>query len=260
MTEAFRLDAKRVLITGGSKGIGAAITELFLALGAEVLVVARDRSHLNTQLTAWNSAHDNGNENTAIGFAADVSTEEGRTGIVAHVQSVFPALDVFVNCAGTNIRKASVDYSSEETDLIHRTNIVAPFELARALHPQLCAGRDAAILTIGSTAGLRPVPTGAPYAMSKAALDHLTRYLAVEWAPDGIRVNSIAPWYIRTPLVEGVLANDSYRARVLERTPMGRIGDPVEVARAAAFLCSPAASYITGQTLAVDGGFMAKGM
>ena len=118
----------------------------------------------------------------------------------------------------------------------------------------------AAVVTIGSTAGLRMVPTGAPYAMSKAALDHLTRYLAVEWAPDGIRVNSVAPWYIRTPLVESVLRDPAYLSRVLQRTPLGRIGEPPEVAAIVAFLCTPAASYITGQTIAVDGGFMAQGL
>jgi Tropinone reductase 1 len=95
--------------------------------------------------------------------------------------------------------------------------------------------------------------------MTKAAMIHMTKYLASEWAADGIRVNAIAPWYIRTPLVEGVLKNREYYDDVIRRTPMRRIGEPREVATAAAFLAMPEASYITGQTLAVDGGFMAAG-
>ena len=95
--------------------------------------------------------------------------------------------------------------------------------------------------------------------MTKAALAHLTKYLAVEWASDGIRVNLVAPWYIRTPLVEPILSDPSVRARVLSRTPMGRVGEPQEVACLVAFLCMPASSYITGQTIAADGGFLAFG-
>jgi Tropinone reductase 1 len=133
-------------------------------------------------------------------------------------------------------------------------------ELARALYPALKRARTSSLLFIGSTAGLSTVPTGAPYAMSKAAIAQLTRYLAVEWAADGIRCNCIAPWYIRTPLVEGVLSDPAWYERVLSRTPLGRVGEVEEVAELAAFLCSEAASYISGQVIAVDGGFMAKGM
>jgi tropinone reductase I len=255
MNELFSLKGRRVLLIGGTRGIGRAIADLFFAQGAEILVVARAEETLNDRLHAWRAQG-----YPAHGVSSDISSDDGRLSVIEAVAAQWDALDVFIHCAGTNVRKKSVDYGIDEYRHIIDTNVTAAFELARQLHPHLARGTDRSVVFIGSTAGLTAIPTGAPYAMSKAALDQLTRYLAVEWAPDDIRVNSVAPWYIRTPLVESVLADPVYLATVLSRTPMGRIGEPIEVATAVCFLCAPAASYITGQTIVVDGGFLVKGM
>lgn len=245
------LQGKKAIVTGGSKGIGEATVQEFLALGADVLAVARKPEDLQKlQENTTSSLHI---------LAADMSTTEGRQQLVSWVEANWGSLDILVNNVGTNIRKPTADYSNEEFDFIMNTNLRSAFELNRLLYPLLSVAEQGNIIHVTSVAGLTHVRTGSVYGMTKAALTQLTRNLAAEWAKDNIRVNAIAPWYISTPLAQTVLQNEEFYNNVINRTPLRKIGKPEDVAAAIAFLCMPAAAYITGQTLAVDGGFTING-
>ncbi len=254
MLNKWNLEGKTALITGGSKGIGLAIAREFAGLGARVMIVGRDAELLNQRV----------NEFKAVGLelipvAADLSASVSIDTVLEAVQMKFDKLDILVNNVGTNIRKKTTDYSSQEFDFLLQTNLRSAFDLSRRLHGTQKASGRASLINITSVAGVTHLRTGIIYAMTKAALIQMTRNLACEWATDNIRVNAIAPWYIETPLAEQVLKDKDYLREVLDRTPMRRIGKPEEVAAAAAFLAMDASSYITGQCLTVDGGFTVYG-
>lgn len=250
----WRLTEQKALVTGGTKGIGLAIAEEFLKLGAKVFITARNAEQVAKQVEKWRLE---GFE--VMGFAADMSDMRGREDLMQAVESHWGALDVLVNNVGTNIRKKIHEYNELEYRHILHTNLDSFYALCQMAYPLLLTSNAASVVNIASVAGMIHVKSGVIYGMTKAAMIHLTKSLAVEWALEGIRVNAVAPWYIHTPLVEQVLNQPAYLKEVLDRTPMKRIGEPIEVARAAAFLCMPAASYITGQCIAVDGGFTING-
>jgi Tropinone reductase 1 len=234
-TPGWDLRGKTALVTGATRGIGKAIADELAALGATVLGVAR----------------------TGGDITADVTTPDGRARIVAAVRG---PLHVLVHNAGTNVRGPLVAYDDATVERLVALNLTAPLLLSRDLHPRLREAAGACVVHIGSVAGQLALPTGVAYAAAKAGLAQAARTLALEWAPDLIRVNTVAPWYTRTPLVEPVLADADKLAAILARTPLGRIAEPREVAAVVAFLALPVASYVTGQCVAVDGGMSIQGL
>ena len=252
----WRLDGQLALVTGASAGIGRAIARELLGFGADMLLVARDAALLETTRVELEEEFP---QRSVSAMPADVADDEQRREILDWVEDHGDGLNILVNNAGGNTSKPAVDYTEDEWRSIFEVNVFSAFELSRYAHPLLTRHAVSSIVNVGSVSGLTHVRTGAAYGMSKAALHQLTRNLAVEWAEDGIRVNAVAPWYIRTRRTSNKLADPDYLDDVLQRTPMGRIGEPEEVASAVAFLCLPAASYVTGECIAVDGGFLRYG-
>src|SRR4030095_471331 len=240
MSSKWSLDGKRALVSGASKGIGKSAADELASLGAEVFRVSRNYSG-------------------AGGMKCDVTNKDQRQKLCDEINSISGKLDILVNNAGTNNRKQILESTESDYRELIELNLTATVEMCRLFHPMLKSSGDGAIINVSSVAGETSVGSGAAYAVTKAGINQLTKYLAVEWAKDNIRVNAVAPWYIRTPLTEKYVNDTEFLKRINSRTPMNRVGEPEEVARAIAFLAMPASSYITGEIIAVDGGFFKYG-
>ncbi len=247
------LGGRRALVTGATRGIGRAVAEELSALGARVILVARDADAVQAAAA----------ELGGHGVAADVATAAGREAVVAAVGR--EPLHVLVNNVGTNVRKPTAAFVLDDLRRIMAVNVESAFELTRALWPRLVAAAeasgDAAVVHVSSTASRTIVGTSScAYTMSKSAVDAMSDWLAVEGGPDGVRSNVVHPWYVRTPLVAEVLEDADRRGRIEAATPLGRVGEPPEIARVVAFLASPAAAYVSGAHLDVDGAFSRGGL
>lgn len=251
-----RLDGKVALITGGSKGIGRSIGLLMASSGARVVIADLDTSQGEQTASEIRAAG-----GTCLVVPANVSDPAVCTEMVARAVAAFGSLDIAVNSAGVSQPMPSLEMTSEVWMRVIDINLSGVFYSCQAEARQMMAqGTGGSIISLSSMAGKVGFPMRAPYCASKAGVIALTQVLATEWASARIRVNALAPGYIMTELVEtnvtrGVVDLEA----VNRRTPLGRIGTPEEVASVAVFLASDQASYVTGETIAIDGAWTAYG-
>ncbi|KAG4967209.1 hypothetical protein GLYMA_12G059300v4 [Glycine max] len=251
------LQGMTALVTGGSKGIGYAIVEELAQLGATVHTCARNEAELNESLNEWNTKG-----YRVTGSVCDVASRAERQDLIARLSSEFNGkLNILVNNVGTNIWKDLLEYTEEDFLFLVNTNLQSAFHLCQLAHPLLKASEAASIVFISSIGGVVSINLGSVvYSATKGAMNQMTKNLACEWAKDNIRTNCVAPGMIRTPAADEYLKEGKIANAYIPRTPLGRFGEGDEVSSVVAFLCLPAASYVTGQIICVDGGFTVNGL
>ncbi|KAF8010759.1 hypothetical protein BT93_J1413 [Corymbia citriodora subsp. variegata] len=229
-----------------------AVVEELAGLGATVYTCSRNEAEVNKCLKDWK---DKGFQ--VAGSACDVSSRSEREKLMLAVSSLFDGkLDILINNAGTlgrNSGMPTVDYTIEDFSFIMTTNFESTYHLSQLAHPLLKASGNGSIVFSSSIAGIVSVNVGSIYSATKGAMNQLTKNLACEWAKDNIRSNSVAPYFIQTPLVGLLLDNEKLHEEVMAMTPLGRIGEPKDVSSMVTFLCMLATFYITGQSICVDG-------
>lgn len=245
--KAFDLTGKTAVVTGGGKGLGFAIAKALIQQGAKVVITGRDEIQLK-------------NSSKTLGDACnyqtfDLNILENIPTFVEDIENTFGVIDILVNNAGINMKKKLEDVTDQDYTAVIRINQQAVFALSREFSKRMILRNSGNIIMISSMASQYGIPKVIAYTASKAAVEGMTKAMAVELSPYGVRVNCIAPGFIETDMSTKALNNDPERKqKVLSRTPMGYLGKPHDIGNAAAFLASNAASYITGIVLPVDGG------
>jgi len=251
--QPFRLDGKVAIVTGSSAGLGAGIATRLAESGADVVVTSRRQDSLADVAGVVDAAG-----RRCLPLEMDVLDLRSIEAMVARAKRTFGRIDILVNNAGINIRGPALGVTEEQWDAVVDTNLKGLFFCSQAVAREMMPQGNGSIINLASTMGVVTMENRATYCASKGGAVLLTKQLAVEWAPHGIRVNAVAPTFVLTNMTSGVLADPATKARVIERIPMGRIGEIDEVANAVVFLASPASSFVTGAVLPVEGGYLAR--
>lgn len=238
---------KVAIVTGGAGGIGLAIARSFVQHDILTVIIGRDQEKLNTAASELGPL--------CHIICQDLNDLSSLPGLVQQIVDRFGRIDILVNNAGINQKKDFTDVSDEEFHRILHTNISAVFALSREVVRSMETAGSGIIINISSMAAQYGIPKVIAYSASKSAVEGMTRAMAVELAPKGIRVNCIAPGFIATDMSEKALNGDTERKqKVMSRTPMGRLGNPADIGEAALYLASDGAGYVTGVVLPIDGG------
>ncbi|MDX2221341.1 MAG: glucose 1-dehydrogenase [Rhodospirillaceae bacterium] len=250
VTSMFSLAGQRALVTGASRGLGLACAQALAEAGAEVILVGRTAKELDAAVAGIM---------TSGGRASALAVDVTDTAAFAAALAGRPAIDILVNNAGTNIPEPFTAVTPEHFDAVFGLNVRAAFFVAQAAAQRMiAAGRKGSIVNISSQMGHVGSPNRTVYCASKHALEGLTKAMAVELAPHGIRVNTVAPTFIDTPLTRPMLDKPEFKAFVLDRIPLGHLGTMADVAAAVLYLAAPASALVTGASLKVDGGWTAQ--